>query len=60
MRAVLELTSEVSIGLRRLATELNMLPAEAAAFALRDWLTAHGYTELERELDEDTETVGEA
>ena len=28
--------------------------------ALRDWLIAHGYLDLEHELDEDTEVAGSA
>lgn len=60
MIVTIDLDLATSIALRRMATEKLAPLDHAAAVALRDWLTAHGYLELEHELDEDTETAGEA
>lgn len=56
----LDLSSDESIALRRLADELGCSTDDAAKTAPRDWLIASGHLELEHELDEDTETVREA
>lgn len=56
----LPLPSDIRLALRRFATEQGCTLEEAAELALRDWLIGHGYLEPEHELDEDTETVGEA
>lgn len=60
MKLNLNLSTDESIAMRRLANELGCSHEDAAKTALRDWLIASGYLELEHELDEDTETVGEA
>lgn len=61
MKLTVELMPEEAIALRKLMYELSPLPIEeAAAFAIREFLVSHGYVEPLRELDEDTETVGEA
>ena len=60
MKFTLDLSADESIALRRMANELGCSNEDAAKTALRDWLIANGYLELEHELDEDTETVGEA
>lgn len=60
MKITITLAADESIALRRLANELGCSHEDAAKTALRDWLIASGYLELEHELDEDTETVGEA
>lgn len=60
MNVVLDLSTDESTALRRLANELGCSHEDAAKTALRDWLIAAGYLELEHELDEDMETVGEA
>jgi len=54
----IDLDAATSIALRRMAAENATSLDHAAMVALRDWLTAHGYLELEHELDEDTETAG--
>ena len=54
------LTTEERMALRRVANKLGAPIEAAAAAALRDWLIGHGFLEPEHELDEDTETVGEA
>lgn len=60
MKITLELSADESIALRRLANEYEIRPELAARVALRDWLVGAGYLDLPIELDEDTETVGEA
>jgi hypothetical protein len=54
------LTTDERLALRRLANDRGVDLEEAAAVALRDWLMANGYLELEHELYEDTEASGEA
>lgn len=60
VKIALNLSTDESIALRRLANDLGCSHEDAAKTALRDWLIAGGYLELEHELDEDTETVEEA
>lgn len=61
VKLTLDLATDESIAIRRLANQLGCCSTtDAAKTALRDWLIAGGYLELEHELDEDTETVGEA
>lgn len=60
MKILLEISADEAVALRRLANELGCSNEDAAKTALRDWLIASGYLELEHELDEDTETAGEA
>lgn len=61
MKLTIELSTGLSIPLRRFATEFDQATLEdAAEAALREYLITTGYLELEHELDEDTETVGEA
>lgn len=60
MKITLDLATDESIALRRFANEQGVKLSGAAKVALRDWLIGHGYLELADELDEDTETVGEA
>ena len=60
MRLTLTLSTDESLALRRFAHELGAEPAEALHAVLLDWLIGHGYLEPAHELDEDTETAGEA
>lgn len=60
MKIALTLSTDERLALRRFANEAGEEPADAAHIALRDWLIGHGYLELPDELDEDTETQGEA
>lgn len=61
MKITLELATDERIALRRLMAEHNIdTPEMAAHIGLREWLTMTGYLEHHEELDEDTETVGEA
>lgn len=59
MRITIDLPTAVSLALRRFAMEHDRSHEDAAAMALRDWLVGNGYLE-QHELDEDTETMGEA
>lgn len=60
MQIEIKLTTDEAIALRRLANEQGVKLPDAAEAALRDWLIGHGYLELTDEMDEDTETAGEA
>lgn len=61
MRITFELATDERIALRRLMAERNIeTPDMAAHIGLRDFLIMAGYLEMVPELDEDTETVGEA
>lgn len=61
MRITLDLATDERLALRRLAAELGNYPLEEAArLALRDYLISSGYLDLPADLDEDTETMGEA
>lgn len=60
MNLIFDLSPDESIALRRLANELGCSNEDACKTALRDWMIGHGYLELAHELDEDTETAGEA
>ena len=60
MKIEINLPTDVSVALRRMAAEDRLSHEEAATVALRDWLIAHGYLDLEHELDEDTEVAGSA
>lgn len=60
MKLTLTLATDEAIALRRVAAGLGDNLSIAAQLALRDWLIGHGYLELPHELDEDTETAGEA
>lgn len=61
MKITITLSSEERIALRRFASEFSHVSLEeATASALRDFLISSGYLELPHELDEDTETLGEA
>lgn len=60
MKITLDLSTDESIALRRFANSVGCSTEEAMRAALRDWLIGCGYLELPHELDEDTETVGEA
>jgi hypothetical protein len=46
MRIELDLSTDESIALRRLATEIGADLPTAAKRALRDWLIGNGYLEL--------------
>lgn len=59
MRLTLDLPTDVSIALRRFATEQAAPEDQAAIAALRDWLVAQGYLEEEHDL-EDMEPEGSA
>lgn len=60
MKLTLALPTDERLALRRLALERDVSLDQAAQIALRDWLIGHGYLELAPEIDEETETVGEA
>jgi hypothetical protein len=61
MKITLDLSTDERIALRRLMAEHNIeTPEMAAHIGLRDFLIMTGYLEEPPELDEDTETVGEA
>lgn len=61
MKISLDLSTDESIALRRFMAEFDFAtPQDAVSAALRDWLIGQGYLELLHELDEDTETLGEA
>jgi len=60
MKITLTLAADESIALRRFANEIGCSNEDAAKTALRDWLIGQGLLELAHELDEDTETAGEA
>lgn len=61
MKITLELATDERIALRRLMAEHNIdTPEMAAHIGLRDFLIMTGYLEIAPELDEDTETQGEA
>lgn len=60
MKLTLVLSTEERLALRRFAKEAGEDLGSAARSALRDGLLSAGYLELEHELDEDMETVGEA
>lgn len=60
MKITLDLATDESLALRQFANEIGGDLDIAAHIALRDWLIGHGYLELPHELDEDTETQGEA
>lgn len=59
MKLDLALPSDISIALRRFAHEQDVDLSAAAALALRDWLTGHGYLETD-DMDEDSEVAGNA
>ncbi len=59
MKITLDLSTDESIALRRMANGIGCSNEDAVKAALRDWLVGSGYLELPHELDEDTETVGE-
>lgn len=54
------LAADLRKSLHRFAADRGLDVTEAAELALRDWLISFGYLEPEHELDEDTETAGEA
>lgn len=54
------IATDERLALGRLADERGLALEEAAAAALRGWLSANGYLEIEHELDEGAETVGSA
>lgn len=55
------LSTSVRIALRRFASEFDQATLEdAAEAALREYLITTGYLEVGYDLDEDTETAGEA
>ena len=56
----LTLSTAVRLALRRFAAEHDLSLEEAAAVVTREYLIGAGYLEPDPELDEDTETVGEA
>lgn len=60
MRLTLDLATDESLALRRFATDQGLKLPHATQLALREWLIGAGYLEPEHELDEDTETAGEA
>lgn len=59
MKLALTLPTDVSIGLRRAANEMERSLEDTAAELLRDALIALGHIEIV-EADEDAETAGEA
>lgn len=60
MKITLDLATDESLALRQFANEVGGDLDIAAHLALRDWLIGQGLLELPHELDEDTETQGEA
>jgi hypothetical protein len=61
MSLSLTLSTAERLALRRFAAEFDLATLEdAAAAALRDFLITAGYLELPHELDEESETMGEA
>ena len=60
MKVLLELAAAEAIALRRFSNEFRIDHDRAARFVLREYLIASGFLEIEDQLDEDTETVGEA
>ena len=60
MKLALTLQTDEAIAMRRYVNDAGVGLEVAAHAALRDWLIANGYLELSHDLDEDTETVGEA
>jgi hypothetical protein len=61
MKITIDLATDERIALRRLMSEHNIdTPEMAAHIGLRDFLIMTGYLEEPAELDEDTETLGEA
>lgn len=60
MKITLDLATDESIALRRFANETGEELDAAAHIGLREFLIGIGMLELPHELDEDTETVGEA
>ena len=61
MRITIDLTTDESLALRRFMAEYDRAtPEDALAALMRDWLIGHGYLELQYEMEEDTETAGEA
>lgn len=60
MKITLDLATDESIALRRFANETGEKLDAAAHIGLREFLIGAGYLELPHELDEDTETAGEA
>ena len=59
MKLALELPTDVSIALRRMAAQDRLSNEDAAVMALRDWLTGNGYLEWQ-EFDEESDTAGTA
>lgn len=60
MRITLDLAADERLALRKLANRTGEALDATAHMALRDYLIAIGVLELLHELDEDTETQGEA
>lgn len=60
MKITLTLATDEAIALRRFANETGEELEDAAQLAIREFLISVGMLELPHELDEDTETVGEA
>lgn len=60
MKITLDLATDESIALRRFASETGEDLDAAAHMAIREYLISVGMLELQHELDEDTETQGEA
>lgn len=61
MKVTVTLSADELLSLRQLMAEHNIdTPDMAAHIGLRDFLIMTGYLEEPPELDEDTETLGEA
>lgn len=60
MKITIELATDEAIALRRFANETGEELDAAAHLAIREFLIGVGMLELPHELDEDTETAGEA
>lgn len=60
MKITLDLAPDESIALRRFANETGEELDAAARLAIREYLISAGMLEPPHELDEDTETQGEA
>lgn len=59
MKLTLDLSTETSVGLRRLANEQDLDLETAAAIALREFLMLGGWIEVPL-IDEETPTEGNA
>lgn len=60
MKLALTLPTDLSLALRKFAAAEKLSLEDAGALAMREFLILSGDLEYRHELDEDTETAGEA